>query len=156
MARPVGVTVIAILSLFVSFVIFCLIASVPVLLRHVGLDIGIGVDTPGPHPIITYIFGNSLYAPLGFVVVLALTVAAIFLINGVGLLRLRNWARWMTIVLACLQLAHAFRMGFASLVFRDVVGLVFHAAMTVFLLWVLVYMFRPHVKQAFRAGVAAQ
>jgi uncharacterized membrane protein (DUF2068 family) len=86
--------------------------------------------------------------------IMFLGFAALELIVGLGLWKLQNWARIMAIVLAGLGLlgsvfsifspfAHMHFFFFAFLIRRLIV-----AAIEV---WILVYLFKPHVKQAFGA-----
>jgi hypothetical protein len=89
--RPDGVTLLAVLhfisggiGIFAAFVLL-LFGFVPLLVMHAVPALAILV----------------LFF-IGAVVVGAVSILAIF--TGVGLLRMRNWARWVTIVLAILSL----------------------------------------------------
>jgi len=139
MSRPTGVTVIAVLS----FLGACM---------SVVLAFG-------------FLFGGALVATLGMSVPASIVgVAAIIgagvcfvttslaVCNGIGLLKLRNWARILTIVLAGLGLCSAvFGILMALLHFRIFVTLR-EAIVAALYFWILTYLLKPHVKQAFGAS----
>ncbi len=84
--------------------------------------------------------------------VLLLVCAAIGVVAGIGLWKLRGWARMVTIVLTILSLVLAVPGLFMSIFSLKVPQLIFQligAGICGLIVW---YMFRPHVKQAF--GVA--
>jgi hypothetical protein len=93
---------------------------------------------------IVYI-GLTIYLLLLASVLLA--KAALFVIAGIGLMKLQNWARLLSIGL----------IGFGLLIFAPaLLTSVAHPARSLGLLmalalgiWVIVYFFKPHVKQAF-------
>ncbi|MGB2591702.1 MAG: hypothetical protein WBG02_00850 [Candidatus Acidiferrum sp.] len=91
-----------------------------------------------------FAFGGALIAAICF------GIAALYGATGRGLLKLQNWARIVSIVLAALSLV--------SSSFGIVLILAAHAhplltprfAITVVIdIWILIYLLRPHVKQAF-------
>jgi len=147
-ARPAGVTLIAIGSFLVSFFFLCLGFSV-FFLRYASGPDGERWGVPGP----PYSVGHDGFlGPARVLFFLSLVAAAIFLINAIGLLKLQNWARWLTIVLVLLHLAHAIRHTLASFLFLRPIPLLLHAAILALSVWVIAYFFRPHVTQAFRAS----
>ncbi|MHB1355600.1 MAG: hypothetical protein ACYCZF_06455 [Anaerolineae bacterium] len=89
--RPDGVTLLAILHFFsggvgiISSLILLLIGLMPLMVMRA---------VPALAMLILFF--------IGAVVVGAVSILVIF--TGVGLLRIRNWARWVTIVLAILSL----------------------------------------------------
>jgi hypothetical protein len=142
MVRPNGVTFLAILT-FIGAGFLTLAA----LLMFVG---GALLSNLSSYPQ----FGTLAGVGGAVIGVLLLGIAALYAILGVGLWKLQNWARILAIVLAALGLlgsivsllnpfAHAHFFFFVFLI-RRLVG----AAIEV---WVLFYLFQPHVKQAFGA-----
>lgn len=89
--RPEGVTLLAVLHFFsggigiIASLFLLLIGFVPLMVMRAA---------PALAMLILFF--------IGAVVVGAVSILAIF--TGVGLLRMRNWARWVTIVLAILSL----------------------------------------------------
>ena len=89
--RPEGITLLAVLHFFsggigiVASLFLLLIGFVPLMVMRAA---------PALAMLILFF--------IGAVVVGAVSILAIF--TGVGLLRMRNWARWVTIVLAILSL----------------------------------------------------
>ena len=140
MERPTGVTILAILILIGTA--FLAIASVIFIAGGAMLS---HMLATGP--------GASFLLGLGGAVVggVLLVLMVIQLVMAVGLLKLQNWARILTIVFVGLSLLSAaggltmsFGHIFPILMFRHFVT----AAIDV---WILVYLFKPHVKQAFGA-----
>ena len=139
MQRPTGVTILAVLA-FMG-------AGLLVLL---GLAIFMGgamLSSMSAYPRFGAIAG-------GIIAVFFLVFAVLDAVIGVGLWKLQNWARVLTIVLTGLGLlgsvgglvspfAYAHFFFFAFLVRRVIV--------TAIQVWILVYLFKPHVKQAFGA-----
>jgi hypothetical protein len=150
--RPSGITVIAVLSFILSLLLF---AVFPALYWYGGIDFAVAVNGPGPHPLAEQ-FAKHWWVPFGLLAALTLVVAAICFANGLGLLRLKNWARRLTLVLICLQLALTLQTMLDALLSKNFFEALFNASMLLVLFSILSYLFRPHVKQAFRAGVAAQ
>ena len=134
--RPVGVTILAVLFFIVGARYFfeILIIGSTVLRSLAGL----------------------LINPLAGIVVIvslasALVQAALFVAIGIGLLKLQNWVRVLLIVLIGLVLLMAAR----ALVISGAQGIVSSPGPVLIagsiVVGVLVYLFRPHVKQAFGA-----
>jgi hypothetical protein len=90
--------------------------------------------------------------------ILSVGLAALSIAVGVGLLGLKSWARILAIILVALGLAvnvilllgavvrHA---GFGLMHHHHVHMLVAHLVGMAIDVWILYYLFRPHVKQAF-------
>ncbi len=142
MQRPAGVSILAVLA-FVGAGLLVLGA----LAMFLG---GVLISGSSSYPQ----FGAL--AGIGSVVlgVIVLGFAALDVIVGVGLWKLQNWARILTIVLigvgflgSVLSLlspfGHAHFFFFAFLIRRLIVAAIYA--------WILVYLFKPHVKQAFGA-----
>jgi len=140
MKRPVGVTVLAVLSIAFGTVV----GSIGVVLVVWGALISRGsVDSWGLNKFFTA--GGVIIAIICFLI--AMTYAVI----GRGLLKLQNWARIISIVFAGFGLLSSplTLMNFAHnirplLIVRFATGVVID-------IWVLIYLFRPHVRQAFGA-----
>lgn len=138
MERPSGVTVLAILS-FIGAGLSVLGACAMFLAGAAGLASAAGGRGVG-----------GVFAALGAFTGVALLVAAvIYAVNGVGLWKLQTWGRLLTIVLVAIGLI----FGILGL-FRSLMPM--HAGLIVWQLfwlgvdvWILSYMFKPHVKQAF-------
>ncbi len=138
--RPAGVTVIAVLQ-FIGTAI-CALCGVAFLVA--GGAIAATLAQQGGA-----IGGSMVAAIVGVGSIFFLIFAAIWLITAIGMLKLKNWARWLTIiftglsaiaalVVAVVNILHG-QVGFAvvRLIFLAIYGLI---------LW---YMFTPEVIQAF-------
>jgi len=86
--------------------------------------------------------------PLFIFVAIYILMALLYAAIGMGFLRMRNWSRLLMIALAILDLATT-ALGYASprfLIFRQTpIAIAIHVA-------VLVYLFRPKVKETFGAS----
>jgi hypothetical protein len=142
MARPTGVTILAVLGF---------ICGAITLLGALGMfvmgTVGMAAMSRG---------GGSMAAFLGalgaFAGVALLVFAALYVICGIGLLKLANWGRVLTIILVAIGLVfslfgafHAMMGSHIGLVIWDLIFVAIDA-------WILMYLFKPHVKQAFGAA----
>jgi len=143
MERPTGVTILAVLN-FVG-ALLCVLGA---LLFFLGLGLaGAGAKTTGAGT-----GGMALLMGLGAVGgVIILIFGAIAVLVGVGLWKLRNWARILTIVLTALSLLFAVLGLLTSLLHFQLFALVFRLVFVAIYALILWYMFQPHVKQAFGA-----
>ena len=141
MPRPTGVTILAVLC----FLGAAFLATLAVLFM-VGGALLSHVMATGP--------GAGLLFGLGGAVVggIFLVIGILDLVVGIGFLKLQNWARVLTIIFVGLSVLGSgggmlFMFGhfFSLLLFRHVVSLAID-------IWILIYLFQPHVKQAFGAG----
>ena len=138
MERPTGVTILAVLSFLggglLLIVAFGALAGGAVLASVLSLPASI--------------------VGLGAVIVAIVffAFAALYAANGVGLLKLQNWARVLTIVLIILGLLSAVLGVFGALAHFRIFLLVRQLIVAAIDLWILLYLNKPHVKQAF--GVA--
>lgn len=138
MERPSGVTILSILS-FLGAALTLLGACAMFVLGAAGIAAASG--------------GRSIGGPLAalgaFAGVALLILAAIYVVNGIGLWKLFGWGRLLTIVLVAIgvifELIGLFR-AFLPLHVGTVVWQLIWLAIDV---WILTYMFKPHVKQAF-------
>jgi len=148
MKRPDGVTILAILA----FIGAGLCAFAGLVFLALAIFAGSGALSrlsEVPQLAIVASIGGAI---LG-IVCLAFGVLELFI--GLGLWKLQNWARVLTIVLCILgllssvfgllfALTHLFGIFFFLLIFRRLVV----AAIQI---WIVVYLLKPHVKQAFGA-----
>jgi hypothetical protein len=150
MERPAGVTALAVLSIAFAIAV-CLIGVL--VLGWGALILRSGVDSWGL---------NKLFAVGGAIIaMICFAIAVLYAAIGRGLLRLQNWARIILIVFAALSLFSS-AMGFLIIfganlhsVATPPVSITFSAtrfAISVVIdIWVLIYLSRPSVKQAFGA-----
>ena len=138
MERPTGVTVLAVLlMIFAAFAVFAGLS-----LLVLGLGGGTALQMRGASTGMSAMMAGM--GALGGVFLLAL--AAVYVVLGVGLLKLLNWARVVTLVLGLLFAA----IGLLTAVIH------FRAALLLWQLcvvaidaWIIWYLLRPDVKQAF-------
>jgi hypothetical protein len=135
--RPIGVTILAVLWFVTG-------ASDAVGILYMVFQMFSPKNIGGA---IVYI-GLTIY--LLFLASILLAKAALFVMTGIGLMKLQNWARVLSIAL----------IGFVVLIVtRALLTSVAHPARSLGLLmalalgiWLIVYFFKPHVKQAFGAS----
>ena len=141
MERPTGVTILAVLYfIFASFLGLCGILFIVGGSMLSGLAHGGGL-------------GSALFAMGGVVVGgIFLVLAMLDLAIGIGFIKLQNWARILAIVL--IGIGVLFRLlGLVSMLAHLAVGvLVFRLIFLAIEIWILIYLFKPHVKQAFGAA----
>ena len=139
MERPTGVTILAILAFIGAG---CLVLGC--LLFLLG---GAMMSSMSAFPRFGMMAGMGS-AILG---VIFLGLAALYLVIGLGLWKLHDWARILTIVLAGLGLLVN---GFAilgPLMTFHIIFVIWRAIILGLDVWVIVYLFQPHVKRAFGA-----
>jgi hypothetical protein len=140
MERPTGVTILAVLYfIFAAFLGLCGILFI------VGGSMLSGLAQSGGPGSALFAMGGAVVG--GFFLVLALLDLAI----GIGFIKLQNWARVLAIVLIAIGVLFGL-LGLASMLAHLAVGvLVFRLVFLAIEIWILVYLFKPHVKQAFGA-----
>ncbi|HEV2305123.1 MAG TPA: hypothetical protein VGR93_06365 [Candidatus Acidoferrales bacterium] len=138
MERPTGVTILAVLS-FLGAAVLLLGACVMFLMGAAGLAGMAG--------------GRGLGGPLAalgaFAGVACLVLAVLYVVNGVGLLKLRGWGRLLTIVLVAISVLFGVMGLFRAMHMGVMALLVWQLIILAIDVWILVYMFKPHVKAAF-------
>jgi hypothetical protein len=138
MERPTGVTILAVLSFLGAGLLF-LGACVMFLMGAAGLAGMAG--------------GRGLGGPLAalgaFAGVACLIFAVLYIVNGVGLLKLRGWGRLLTIILVGIGVVFGLLGLFQQLMGMHIGLLVWQLIILAIDVWILVYMFKPHVKAAF-------
>ncbi len=142
MERPTGVTIISVLA-FIG-------AGFLVLVALGALLGGAMISSMMNYPWAGMLTGVAAV----IVAVILLGLAALEIVVGLGLLKLRNWARIMTIVLVGLGLLSSvlsILSPFAHMHFFLFVFLIRQLITAGIEVWILVYLFQPHVKQAFGA-----
>lgn len=146
MDRPLGVTILAVLN-FIGAVLLVIGGLLFMLgMGMAGAAAGRGGEVGG-------------MAGMGFLMALGAVAGVIFIVFGViggaigiGLWKLKNWARIVTIVLTAISLLMGLAGLAMSLVSFDVFRLVFQLIFIGIYAWILWYMFQPHVKDAFGAS----
>ena len=141
MERPAGVTILAVLALLGAAGL--LIAGMVFFAGGTVLSHALAA---GPGASMLLGFGGAVVG--GVLVVLAI----LYIAMAMGLLKLQNWARVLLIILVGLSLLSAggglvfsFAHIFPLLLFRHIVTVAID-------IWIVVYLFKPHVKQAFGAS----
>jgi hypothetical protein len=144
--RPAGVTIIAILGFIVGGLaaiwgLWTLVGGAlmsAMAHRHAGMMMGMTGTFAG---------------------VVLLGLAALVIVTSIGLLKLQEWARILTIVLNAVHLVVA-ALGLLD-AFRNIhipffVGVMLrHIVMLAIGIWIIVYLIQPKVKQAFAAKPSA-
>ncbi len=139
MERPTGVTVLAVLA-FVGTGLLVL-AALGVLLG------GAMIANMAARP------GMGMVAGIGGAIlgVSFLGIAAVYAVMGIGFLKLQNWARILTIVLCGLG-ALFYALGILTALFHFHPAVVLWRAILLAVdVWIVLYLLKPHVKQAFGA-----
>jgi hypothetical protein len=139
MERPTGVTILAVLAFIGTG---CLVlAALGVLLG------GAMIANMAARP------GMGMAAGIGGAVigVSFLVIAILYAAVGIGFLKLQNWARILTIVLCGLGALLNFLGIFAGLLHFHPLVVVWRIILLAVNLWIVVYLLKPHVKQAFGA-----
>jgi hypothetical protein len=149
MQRPTGVTVIAVLDFIGAG--FCVIAALlmfmggSMLASFFGAAAANGATGAAP--------AAGIMASIGIIAgVIVLCFGALAVFVALGLLKLKNWARITTIVLAALGLLSSLRNLIAA--FHGG-GMVVTIIILAYYIWVIWYMLQPNVKAAFGQTAAA-
>jgi hypothetical protein len=141
MERPTGVTILAVLYfLGTAFLGLC------GLLFIVGGSMLSGLARNGGP-------GSALFAMGGAVVgAIFLACAVINLALGIGFIKLQNWARVVAIVFTGIAVLFGLLGLFSLLLHVMVFALMIRLITLAIQIWILVYLFKPHVKEAFGAS----
>lgn len=142
MERPTGVTVLAILNFLGAA---CMVMVGLLFMLGLGLaGLGAGQQSAG---------GMAFLMGLGAIAgVIFLIFAVIAIVVGIGLWRLRNWARILTIILAAISLLPLLPGLMLSMLSLEIFSMMFQLAFAGFYGWIIWYMVQPQVKRAFGAA----
>lgn len=139
MERPTGVTVLAILNFLGAA---CMVMVGLLFMLGLGLaGLGAGQQSAG---------GMAFLMGLGAVAGVIFLIIAI--VVGIGLWRLRNWARILTIILAAISLVPLLPGLMFSMLSLEIFSMMVQLVFAGFYGWIIWYMVRPHVKRAFGAA----
>jgi cytochrome c oxidase subunit IV len=139
MERPAGVTILAV----VAFLFGGLFA-----LGGLGMMLGGAVLSRMANS-----GGLGMLAGVGGAIIgfILLGFAVVYIVDGIGLMKVANWARILTIILVGLSLLRSAFGMMRSLGHLNPVALCFALLIAAIDVWILVYLFKPDVKQAFGA-----
>jgi Predicted membrane protein (DUF2127) len=137
MGRPTGVTVLAVLAFIGAFCLF--FAAFGMFLSGAILSSLVGRP------------GLGMMAGIGGVIVgvVFLGIAAVELVLGIGLWKLQNWARIVAVVLVSLGLILNLLGLLRSVLHLHVILFFVQAVVVAIDVWIVVYLSKPEVKQAF-------
>ena len=141
MERPTGITILALFNFIWAF--FSVLTAMVFFsgLGLVGVRAGAASAVRGGAPV-------ALARGLGTVSGI-LVASGIEVLAGVGLLKLRNWARILTIILASVGLLLAARGVVTSLLHFQLFALVIRSVFVGFYALILWYLFQARVRRAF-------
>lgn len=140
MERPTGVTILAVLCFIGAG--FCVLGALVFVFGGTMLS---SLGAAGG--------GGAFLAGLGMAAaVIFLAIAALYVTTGIGLIGLKNWGRILTIVLVVLSLLSSARNLLGAFSHFSFVLVIWPAIFAAIDVWILVYLFKPHVKQAFGAS----
>ncbi|MHB8526150.1 MAG: DUF2127 domain-containing protein [Candidatus Acidiferrales bacterium] len=138
MARPTGVTILAVLSFLGAGL--CVLAAAGMFLLGTAGMAAMASEGRSIGPL------AAMGASAG---IACLVLAVLYVVNGTGLWKLQGWARILTIILVAIGVIFGV-MGIVRSLAPLMVGmLLFHVILIAIDGWILMYLFKPHVKQAF-------
>ncbi|MGC1484639.1 MAG: hypothetical protein WA789_12665 [Candidatus Acidiferrum sp.] len=140
MERPTGVTILAVLYFIgAAFLALCGILFI------VGGSMLSGLAHAGGP-------ASALFAMGGvFIGAILLAFGVLDLAIGIGFIKLQNWARIVAIIFLGIGLLFGVLGVLSMLAHLMIVLLVVRLIVLAIEIWILVYLFKPHVKQAFGA-----
>jgi len=137
MERPTGVTILAVLAfIFAGLAVLCALG-----LMFMGGMIAQMMESSG--------MGTMLAGVGAFAGIVVLVAAALYFLVGFGLWKLKNWGRILAIVFVALGLISAALGLFSSLSPFQTGVFVWQLFVCALDIWIIVYLLKPHVKQAF-------
>lgn len=142
MERPTGVTIISILGFIgAGCLVFAALGMflAGAMLSNMAASPGIGMMAG---------FGGAVVA------LIFLGIAAVYLVSAIGLWKLQNWARIMTIVVLVIGLCFNGLGLFRSLVHFFLIRIFIQAFFIAIDLWIVVYLSKAHVRQAFTGSAS--
>jgi len=154
MKRPSGVTVLALLH-FLEAILFLLVGLmlflVVQLLAQVGTDAVQQAPDEMSRRVMTLLLEWIQSGQMLIVYAVIVVLAAVFVVVGVGLWRLRPWARPLTLALMVLRLLLLLPGLILSVVRFEPLSLAAQLVFVVLYAWIVWYLFQPEVKRAFGA-----
>lgn len=141
MERPTGVTILAVLS-FIGAGLCLLLVPIIFLGGAALMGMAGAAGRPGAG------FLAALGAGLAFVF---LALAILYAATGYGLWSLKNWGRILAIVLVVLGLLSGAAGVMSSLMHFRMLLLIRELIVVAIDVWIITYLLKPHVKQAFGA-----
>jgi hypothetical protein len=148
MGRPTGVTVIAILYFFGTA--FCLVAGIGVIAgggffaEYVNKS---GAQNAG-------VGAGILAAIVGVLGVILLVAAVLDIVVGVGLMKIKSWARVIAIALSGLAVLGAARGIVTSMLHFNLFSLCINLMVLALNGWIVWYLLQPNITAAFQGGQA--
>jgi hypothetical protein len=139
MERPTGVTILAVLGFIGAGML--VVAALVVLL---GGAVVANLATAPQFGMLAGI-GGAIFAVAFFI------GAAFYIVGGIGLWKLQNWARILVIVLCGLGVLINGLGVLTALVHLHVLNVLVRAIVAAIDGWIAIYLLKPHVKQAFGA-----
>jgi hypothetical protein len=139
MERPTGVTILAVLAFIGAG--FLVLAALGFLMMG-----GVMLSRMSATPL-----GMMGSIGVAFVAVFFLVIAVLYVVMGVGFLKLQNWARILAIVLTGLGVILQALGVLGALAHFHPILFVWRAIFLAIDVWIIVYLLKPHVKQAFGA-----
>ena len=137
MARPTGVTILAVLA----FVCAGLAALAGLASFFMGSVLSKMVESSG--------MGMLMTGAGALVGVIILILAGLYFLVGFGLWNLKNWGRILTVVFVALGLLGAALGLFKTLSPFQMGTFLWQLFWCALDVWIITYLFKPHVKQAF-------
>jgi hypothetical protein len=137
MDRPVGVTILAVITFFAGLIGLCY--AIVILITSGFADYGVSESVFGVNARAAY-FVTALFSMIGPI---------LYLLFSYGSLDLKKWAWWLGVIATGLQLAsgviHVFNNGeFAPTAARGILDII-----------IFVYLLMPHIRKAFFANGTA-
>jgi hypothetical protein len=140
MQRPTGVTVLAVLA-FIGAA-FCLLGALFFMIGGAAMS-QLGGSSMG---------GGAMFAGLGALAgVFILGFAVLYAVVGFGLWKLQNWARILALIGAAVGTLIGLLRILGALAHFHPGIVVLNLIVCAFDIWILTYLLKPHVKQAFGA-----
>jgi hypothetical protein len=155
MKRPTGVTVLAIINFLEGFVFLLLAGALWLVAWAMGQGelAGASADlSSGSAEVLEALEWLGARGLLSALVAGVAVFGGLYLALGVGLWRLKDWARVTMVILTGARVPIVLWGLTASLLDREPASLVLDALIVFVYVWIVWYLFQPPVKQTFGAG----
>ncbi len=144
MNRPTGVSILAVLCFIGAG--FCLLGGIGALIG--GGAIASMISQQGQA-------GAGIFAALGAAAgIMIIIIGGVYALVGMGLWKVKNWARITTIVLTVIGAVMQLPGLFAALVHFNVLALLWVAFWLAIDVWIVMYLLKPEIKAAFQGPSA--